>query len=254
MQRFERGDFLLEDPIVQWTTQVPGPGVTVRHVLTHTTTGSFDYDPDRFSALTSVIEFYTKEPYRLTVAREVLTRLAMTNSAPGHDLEQPNASVRELFDPTDLARYGNVVRRMALPYRVDGRGRATRSELPRRSMAIDASTGVVTTVRDLAQFDSALDQGILLDRDVIGYMRGGAQPGTPTGLGWFVQAYNGAHLVWHFGVAPGAYSSLILKVPSRNLTLILLANSDGLNQPFALDRGDVTASLFAKLFLSLFVS
>jgi CubicO group peptidase (beta-lactamase class C family) len=99
-----------------------------------------------------------------------------------------------------------------------------------------------------------LDHGDLLAPEVIGYMRGGAQPGTPTGLGWFVQAYNGAHLVWHFGVAPGAYSSLILKVPSRNLTLILLANSDGLNQPFALDRGDVTASLFAKLFLSLFVS
>ncbi len=254
MQRFERGDFLLDDPIAQWTTQVPGAGVTVRHVLTHTTTGTFRYDPDRFSALTSVIESYTKEPYRLTVAREVLTRAAMFNSAPGHDLVQPNASVRELFDAGDLARYQNVISRMALPYRVDGRGRATRSELPARAMAIDASTGIVTTVRDLAQFDAALDHGDLLRPDVIGYMRGGAHPGTPTGLGWFVQAYNGAHLVWHFGVAPGAYSSLILKVPSRNLTLILLANSDGLNQPFALDRGDVTASLFAKLFLSLFVS
>jgi CubicO group peptidase (beta-lactamase class C family) len=112
----------------------------------------------------------------------------------------------------------------------------------------------VTTVRDLAQFDAALDEGVLLNREVIGYMRGGAQPGTPSGLGWFVQAYNGQHLVWHFGVAPGAYSSLFLKVPSRNLTLILLANSDGLTGPFALDRGDVTTSLFAKLFLSLFVS
>ena len=77
MQRFERGDFLLDDPIAQWTTQVPGAGVTVRHVLTHTTTGTFRYDPDRFSALTSVIESYTKEPYRLTVARDLLT-------APAH--------------------------------------------------------------------------------------------------------------------------------------------------------------------------
>jgi CubicO group peptidase (beta-lactamase class C family) len=75
----------------------------------------------------------------------------------------------------------------------------------------------------------------------------------PTGLGWFVQNYNGQTLYWQFGNTPGAYSSLILKVPSRHLTLILLANSDGLSAPFALQDGDVTSSLFAKTFLRLFV-
>jgi hypothetical protein len=33
--------------------------------------------------------------------------------------------------------------------------------------------------------------------------------------------------------------------------LILLANSDGLSAPFALENGDVTTSLFAKTFLRL---
>jgi hypothetical protein len=45
----------------------------------------------------------------------------------------------------------------------------------------------------------------------------------------------------------------VLKVPARDLTLILLANSDGLSAPYALSDGDVTASLFARLFLRLFV-
>jgi hypothetical protein len=79
------------------------------------------------------------------------------------------------------------------------------------------------------------------------------QPGLPTGLGWFVQTYNGETLYWQFGNTPGAYSSLYLKVPSRHLTLILLANSDGLSEPFPLQNGDVTASLFARTFLRLFV-
>jgi hypothetical protein len=75
----------------------------------------------------------------------------------------------------------------------------------------------------------------------------------PTGLGWFVQNYNGEQLVWHFGYAPDAYSSLILKVPSKRLTLILLANSDGLSADFNLSQGDVTASVFAVTFLRLFI-
>lgn len=254
MQRVERGDLDLDERIDQWTTMIPEPGVTVRHVLTHTTTGSYSYNPDRFSALTPVIESYTKEPYRLTIAREILEFAAMTESAPGYDFEQPTASMLELFDADDLARYQAVVRRMAVPYRIDGRGRPVRSAIPPRANAIDASTGLVTTARDLWRFDSALDRGVFVGRELLGYMRNGAQPGTPRGLGWFVQAYNGERLVWHFGISQNAYSSLILKVPSRNLTLILLANSDGLSAPFALDRGDVTTSLFAKLFLSLFVS
>jgi len=37
------------------------------------------------------------------------------------------------------------------------------------------------------------------------------------------------------------------------MTLILVANSDGLTRPFALAAGDITVSPFARLFLSLFV-
>ena len=82
---------------------------------------------------------------------------------------------------------------------------------------------------------------------VIGYR--GTQ--IPTGLGWFVQSYNGQRVVWHFGMVPNAYSSLIIKLPGRNVTFILLANSDKLASPFHLPAGDVTRSLFATLFLKL---
>ena len=75
----------------------------------------------------------------------------------------------------------------------------------------------------------------------------------PTGLGWFVQAYNGERIYWQFGLTRDAASSLIAKIPGKHLTLILLANSDGLSAPFALQEGDVNASLFARAFLRLFI-
>jgi hypothetical protein len=71
------------------------------------------------------------------------------------------------------------------------------------------------------------------------------------GLGWFVQFYRGERVVWAFGSVPNAYSALLLKLPAKNTTFILLANSDGLSAPFQLPAGDVTKSLFASLFLKL---
>jgi hypothetical protein len=48
-------------------------------------------------------------------------------------------------------------------------------------------------------------------------------------------------------------SSIVVKVPSRNLTFILLANSDGLAKTAALETGDITTSLFVQLFLRFFL-
>ena len=40
---------------------------------------------------------------------------------------------------------------------------------------------------------------------------------------------------------------------ARDLTLILLSNSDGLAAGYGLERGDVGASPFVKIFLRLFL-
>jgi hypothetical protein len=42
-------------------------------------------------------------------------------------------------------------------------------------------------------------------------------------------------------------------VPARGVTLVLLANSNGLVKPYPLAAGDVTVSPFAQLFLRLVV-
>jgi hypothetical protein len=115
----------------------------------------------------------------------------------------------------------------------------------------DASSGVVSTVRDLAEFDKKLSAYLEPATREAAWTQG---PALPTGLGWFVQMYNGEKVVWQFGAVRDSYSSLYVKVPGRGLTLILLANSDGLTAPFGLDKGNVSSSLFAELFLRLLVA
>ena len=46
---------------------------------------------------------------------------------------------------------------------------------------------------------------------------------------------------------------MVMMAPRRGLTLILIANGEGLARPFALSAGDITVSPFARLSLSIFV-
>jgi len=180
--------------------------------------------------------------------------MAMRDSVPGTDLWHSDTVLREgEFDADDVARYRHVLDQMAVPYKVDSRSRADPFELP--PMPMSATGGLVSTVRDLAKLDAALDStGILRQETLDQAWNPVTTPQgivTPMGLGWFVQSYRGERVVWHFGLIGNAYSSLVLKLPERKLTFILLANSDGLSAPFQLPAGNVTKSLFAALFLRL---
>lgn len=239
-------------PVQQWFPAFPEPDTLVGHLLAHAAPGGgFRYDPGRFAALTAVAENCTNTVYRGLLASDLFELTAMFDSVPGAALATPGALDTTLFTPQRLARFATIVQGMATPYRLAG-GRLTRSDVP--AAPIDASTGIITTVRDLERFDLALRNGFLLTPEArlaawsnVTY---GGVP-LPTGLGWFVQEYEGQKLVWQFGLIKDAWSALILKLPARDLTFILLANSDGLAAPYALENGDVTSSVFAKLFLKL---
>jgi hypothetical protein len=109
-------------------------------------------------------------------------------------------------------------------------------------------------VRDLARFNAAGRRSPAREDAAVAWRNGIGRDGLPTpmGLGWFVQTHRNQQIVWHFGHVPNAYSSLVIKIPHRRLTLILLANSDGLVAPYQLPLGDVTKSIFGNLFLRLF--
>jgi CubicO group peptidase (beta-lactamase class C family) len=257
LQCVEQRRLDLDTPLGQYGIDIPERTATLRDLLSHRQADAetdFQYSPQRYAQLTTVAEWCIPQPYRKSVSHRIINRLAMIDSVPGTDLRDPNLPLPEdLYDPAELERYRRVLDRTAIGYKVEARGRADRTELAPVTMS--ASGGLVSTVRDLAKIDGALDARFLLLDETLAQAWaptiGSRGASIPTGLGWFVQTYNNQRVVWHFGLVPNAYSSLILKVPERNLTFILLANSDKLVAPFQVTTGDVTRSLFSTLFLKL---
>jgi CubicO group peptidase (beta-lactamase class C family) len=253
MQCVEQGRLNLDALIRGYTASVPDANATVRHVLamaSDAAAGStYRYDGDRFSALTSVVDSCTSASYRVAVARQILERLGMFDSVPGHDLEETTSDASAAFDAATLSRYRAVLARMAKPYAVED-DRPVLSEYPPKG--INAAAGIVSTVRDLAKYDAAIDAHVLIasSTQLIAWTPFRLSSGreSPYALGWFAQATDAGRAIWHYGQWP-TFSSLILKLPDRGLTLILLANSDGLSRWFPMAAGDVTASPFARAFI-----
>lgn len=241
------------DPVAAWVPTFTESATIVQLAAHITPDGGFKYDRARFAALTGVIESCSRTPYA-KLLDDLFVRFGMFDAAPGTVMATPSAQALELFDAPRLEYHAAVLRRLATPYGLD-RGRVVRTTLA--PAGVDAAYGIVASVRDVAKFDAALGDNLNIDTLVkpanrqFAWTR--AFPHLPSGIGWFRQDYNGHAIVWQFGVVANAYSSLIVKVPERRLTFILLANSDRLSTPFGLENGDVTASVFARLFLRFYL-
>jgi CubicO group peptidase (beta-lactamase class C family) len=251
---FDQSTLELSDRVVRWVPTYSEQDTTVGELLSHRSpNGTFAYDPARFSSVTGVVEECADLSYRHVLAGEIFDRLVMARSVPGRQLAGVALPGLESFAPDTLARYNQVINETARSYRLD-RGRPVRSTLP--VVAADAATGSISTVRDLAAFDRALRNGVLLTNEALtsAWTQKPSASGAPmpTGLGWFVQNYNGEPLIWQFDSTRDAGSSMVVRLPARDVTLILLANSDGLTAPFGLAAGDATTSPFVRLFLRFF--
>jgi len=258
------------------------PDVQIRSVLTHTTrdvwNNSFQYNPEVYADLTWVVEQGSGLSYPRALVEYVFEPAGMTRTVPGQLSPGYDEVLQALAKPYD-ARSGNPLR---AAYRVLGlrklfeglRGGPIEPveldpalEEARREVlgaaytplyGVNASGGLISTVRDLARFDAALDRSTLVSE------AGRAALFTPAhgsdgtrlrqGLGWFLQEYQGVRLVWQFGCTPPSISALYIKAPDRDLTLIALANTDRLCAGDGLELGDVTSSPFARLFLESFVA
>jgi CubicO group peptidase (beta-lactamase class C family) len=255
----EERRLFLDDRIGNFRVETAEPDATIRHLLTHTSGApdslAFAYRPERLEPLWRILRTCTVDSYRESLAN-LFNRLGMIDTVPGPNIVTIAAPDEGVPVPEDVQRYAAVLQRRAMPYSVDDRRRSSPSTYPVSTSVLTASTGVVTTVRDLAKFDLALKQGILLERGTLDYAWSAPSAHgmpLPHGAGWFVQTHNGEKVVWQFGMAENASSSLMITLPNRGLTLILMANSDGLVKLYSPANGDITLSPFARLFLNVFV-
>lgn len=234
MQLVEKGQVALDEPIAPYTPSRYAPAITdprvqIRHILSHTSQGTpgdqFAYNGNIYDAITKVIEKKYGATFRDVITRQILDPLQMTQSVPGHDV---------IDDPELARRYAPALARFAKPYTLYGNGEIVPALYPDKD--IGAAAGLLSTVRDLAKYDAAIDRHVLLQAKTqelawTPFVSNAGKP-LPYGLGWFVGDYRGERLVWHSGNWGMGFSAMFVKVPARNLTLILLANSEALSDPF----------------------
>jgi CubicO group peptidase (beta-lactamase class C family) len=278
LQLVEEQRLDLDAPVSQFGIAIERSApVRVWHLLSHTSGEppgkTYRYDGSAFGALTQVVERTTGRPFAKELVDRIIRPLDLARTAPNpgdpHGFWSLVASLdltpedvergRAIFADSGLER-GPIEAALAQGY-VRSFGRSlwpTGLFGPMRAMphgfTLSATSGLVASAQDVARFSMAIDEGRLLSpasrarawRPIV------APDGRtlPYALGWFVQESAGHQLVWHYGHGLDS-SSLIVKIPEKQLTFVILANSDGLSRWRRLgDRADVTASPAATLFLN----
>ena len=269
MQLVEAGLIDLDALVSDYGVDMPSSdGVTVRHLLTHTSEGTpgavHNYNGNRYGYLGGVIEGATGRTFSDLLGEQVLVPLGMTdtamnplNSWGGTSLEGLEEFGRTLGWGESFEHYPDVYDRLAKPYQFDD----DYGIIPGKYHLVhNPAAGGISSVTDLAKFDIGLDSGALLSDSVRVEMLSPAVPTVPGradlayGLGWYVQDFEGLRLNWHAGRWPPSTSALYLKIPELDLTFIALANTDNLTVPFpGIGSGDVSKSLLALTFFRHFV-
>ncbi|MGI9064822.1 MAG: serine hydrolase [Pyrinomonadaceae bacterium] len=164
-----------------------------------------------------------------------------------------SAMNRAIVTEKHQQRFDTVVKTLAQPYALDRESKPTKISYPQ---GFSTSAGLMSTVLDMAKYDIAIDQNKFLTKETqqLAFTPSVSTKGEalPYGLGWFTQNYKGTKLLWHYGYWTGN-SSFILKVPERNLTFIIMANSDNLSRPTDLGSGDALSSPVGMAFLKTFI-
>lgn len=248
LQLVEEGKVRLDDPVSGYGIALASSGVIrVRHLLSHTSSGvpgtTFRYDGDRFGLLDSVIRRASGVSFGEALQKRIVGPLALARTAPNP--RSPAFAVsgydRSTFE-ANLAR-GYTYAGVSL----------TPTDYP---TYFGPAAGLTASALDVASFSTALDRDALLrsSTKAIAFTPVVAPAGDtlPYGLGWFVTRYNGVRVVWHYGLWT-ANSSLIVKVPDRGLTFVVLANTDALSSPYSLGAGRLETSPWARAFLDAFV-
>lgn len=256
MQLVEKKKLNLDNPITAYGIDLGDSSITVKQLLTHTSDGVpgkyFQYNGYRFGLLGPVLEKASGVPFYRLLTERILIPVNMLSSAPSISLNQ--FYEYKTINPLILPFFDTAFSRLAKPYELTGSGTVKRIEYINE---FGAFGGLVTNVEDLLKYSDAIDHNSLISQStqkrIFTPNRTDNGAITPYGMGWFVQSYKNRDYYWHYGQTQGE-SALFVKVPSLELTLVVLCNTDKLSQPFPLGDGDLFMSPVASLFYHCFIN
>jgi CubicO group peptidase (beta-lactamase class C family) len=238
MQQVEAGKASLEDPIAKYKINLGArwgsdERIKVKHLLTHTAMGSsmngfkpgyqFKYNGDWYNRLKDVIEQSSGRSFGMLLLDSILKPLGLKETVPSTD-----DSVNFSLTGKDKTAFQSKV---AKPY--DWQNKQIVPIVYHYHFG--PAAGIMSSVHDLAQYSMAIDENKFIDaqtwQHVFTPFKTPKGKTIQYGLGWFVGYHKGLKLLWHNGWWTG-YSALFVKIPEKDLTLIILANSQDLTRPF----------------------
>nr|WP_315485008.1 serine hydrolase [uncultured Undibacterium sp.] len=252
LQLVEEGKIALNDPVTKFFPDYPisGKGITVEHLLTHTSgipsyTGkpnfvagagkdisvqemvdsfkndalefepgtAYKYNNSGYFLLGAIIEKVSGEPYAKFVEKRLFTPLGMTNTA--YEGYERSKQVRAAGYSQRTGEFEPSMKiSMTQPY---------------------AAGSLTSTVDDLAKWDAAVSAGKLLKaehwkRAFTSYKLKNGQD-TNYGYGWGIGQFESQAMISHGGGIPG-FSTFALSLPKDKVYVAVLTNADGgLAQP-----------------------
>lgn len=236
----EDGKLTLDDRVRTWLPSLPteAGGVTIRHLLTHTS-GLIDYEDVSPASMTEQLHdadvltllegearlyFAPGAAYRYSNSGYALLAL-IVGKASGHSFAQ--FLQQRIFAPLGMANtvayeHGiSEIAHRAFGYSANAQGwqRTDQSQ----TSAVLGDGGVYSSLDDLAKWDAALYDERLLTR---ASLDAAFTPATPTddptvdyGFGWRVTG----ETVWHSGETIG-FRNVIVRWPRQRMTVVVLTN------------------------------
>src|SRR5262245_55508751 len=168
MQLVEQGKLDLDEPASHYSSDFKDESVKIKHLLSHTSAGvpgaRFQYDPQNYDYLTTVIEKKFGKPFLNVAVETFFDPLGMSSSVPYHNVVVDSDKWVGSLGKERLDRFKASLERLAQPYAYYGAGETIHDSYPSRDY-VGAAAGFLSTVRDLAKYDVALDRHLLLKRE-----------------------------------------------------------------------------------------
>lgn len=265
MQLVEQGKVDLDANLSTYLTDAPDSwkDISVRNLLTHTA-GLSDRWEEKEMAMWRLV--YTKaQMYEASKAKPLDHRPGETwqYSDQGFFLlgmiveKVSGVSYRQylvdnLFKPAGMERSTTISLDEITPNLAQGyslRAGKPFNNNRRSEYGMTSHFGIVSSVDDLVKYDQALTKGAIVKKHSMEEMWTPGKLGDGStltavagsyGLGWFLETFNGHHIVQHGGSTGTAY----FKLPDNGLTIIVLTNLEQLSGGDALGLARTIAKVY----------
>jgi len=246
MQLAQERKLKLDDSIGKWLTNCPPAWrkITVRHLLTHTSGLRQSIVPGtlfREVADEEIIARAAKMPLQFqpgenwsysNIGYQLLGAIIQRSSGR----TWPEEWRARIFLPLDMANTQRMSASVKVGPRATGYMFADGGTISPGlyDPSGTAAGNALSTLGDLARWDSALGGDLILSQKMLeemwrpcGLNRGKANW---YGTGWFLDEYKGHRIVYHGGDTVSGFTSLLMRFPENKLTIILFCNRLGVDK------------------------